>query len=155
VHDPDSAWNEASVPIRPSHTRLGRREPDLRLVRGAPAAIADLTAILDRRLAEEQRPSERTRMLREATNQITRTANDAIQAYRRARAAVTAELAMPDGDWTHARKMSLQLDSARQDVLAALDRTSQKYSLAQTWPSAENGAEPAKTAALPAAAADR
>ena len=146
------------MPIRPSHTRLGRREPDLRLVREAPAAIADLTAILDRRLAEEQRPSERTRMLREATNQITRTANDAIQAYRRARAAVTAELAMPEGDWIHARKMSLQLDSARQDVLAALDRTSQKYSLAQSWPSAEsaeNGAGSSKTAALPAAAADR
>lgn len=146
------------MPIRPSHTRLGRREPDLRLVQEAPAAIADLTAILDRRLAEEQRPSERTRMLREATNQITRTANDAIQAYRRARAAVTAELAMPEGDWAHARKMSLQLDSARQDVLAALDRTSQKYSLGQAWPSAEsaeNGTESSKTAALPAAASDR
>jgi hypothetical protein len=133
------------LPIRPIHTRLGRREPDLQLLQRAPAAIADLTEILDRRLAEEQRPEERIRMLRETTNQITRTANDAIQAYRRARAAVNAELEMPDGDWVHARKMSAQLDLARADVMEALAQTSHRYSWAQPWAKAEG-----RTAAGPA-----
>ncbi len=133
------------MPIRPIHTRLGRREPDLQLLQRAPAAIADLTEILDRRLAEEQRPEERIRMLRETTNQITRLANDAIQGYRRARSAVTAELAMPDGDWVHARKMSAQLDLARADLMEALEQTSHRYSWAQPWAKAEG-----RTAAGPA-----
>ena len=115
------------MPIRPPNTRLGRRESDLLLLQRAPAAIADLTATLDRRLADERRPAERMRMLREATNQITRTANDAIQAYRRARAAVNAELAMSDGDWAHARRMSADLDATRSEVLLALDATRHRY----------------------------
>ncbi len=115
------------MPIRPPNTRLGRREPDLQLIQGTPAAIADLIKTLDRRLEDEQRPSERLRMLREATNQITRTANDAIQAYRRTRAAVTAELAMPTGDWKHAKRMSAELTVARQGVLTALEETSRRY----------------------------
>jgi hypothetical protein len=115
------------MPIRPSNTRLGRREPDLVLIQETPAAIADLTAILDRRLAAEQRPDERLRMLRETTNQITRTANDAIQAYRRTKAAVAAELKMPNGDWAHANRLSVQLTAARADVLTALEQTSHRY----------------------------
>ena len=118
---------ERAVPIRTPNTRMGRREADLQLLQRAPAAIAELTATLDRRLADERRPDERMRMLREATNQITRTANDAIQAYRRTRAAVTAELAMPDGDWAHARKLDAQLETARGDVLVALDATRHRY----------------------------
>jgi hypothetical protein len=89
--------------------------------------IADHSGTLDRRLAAEQRPEERMRMLREATNQITRSANDAIQAYRRARASVDAELQMPEGDLTHARRMSSDLDVARAAVLAALAQASQRY----------------------------
>lgn len=115
------------MPLRPSNTRLGRREPDLEFIRATPAAIADLTATLDRRLATERRPEERMRMLRETTNQITRTANDAIQAYRRTKAAVVAELKMPNGDWAHAKRLDLQLASARLDVLAALEATSHRY----------------------------
>ena len=68
-------------------------------------------------------------MLREATNQITRTANDAIQAYRRTRAAVTAELTLADGDEAHARRMSAQLDEARLEVLAALELARSRYPL--------------------------
>jgi delta 1-pyrroline-5-carboxylate dehydrogenase len=141
------------VPIRPAHTRLGRRVPDLQLLQRAPGSIADLIEILDRRLAEEQRPEERLRMLREATNQITRTANDAIQAYRRARAAVSAELEMPDGDWPHARKMSAQLDLARADVLKALEQTSHRYSWAEPWAKGEVGT--ANGGSLPAASPAR
>jgi hypothetical protein len=115
------------VPIRPPNTRLGRREPDLLLLQQAPSVIADLTRTLDQRLAKEERPAERMRMLREATNQITRTANDAIQAYRRARASVDAELKMPDGDHPHAERMSGQLEIARKNVLAALETASHRY----------------------------
>ncbi len=89
--------------------------------------IADLTRTLDQRLENEQRPAERTRMLREATNQITRTANDAIQAYHRARASVKAELEMPEGDHAHAKRMGAQLEVARKDVLVALETTSHRY----------------------------
>lgn len=115
------------MPKRPLNTRLGRREPDLLLIQRAPAAIADFHRTLDQKLAGEERPNERLRMLRDATNQITRTANDAIQAYRRARAAVDAELEMPDGDRAHARKMSAELDRARAEVLEALEQASHRY----------------------------
>jgi hypothetical protein len=115
------------VPNRPPNTRLGRRELDLQLIQGTPASIAEFTRTLDQRLAQEQRPEERMRMLREATNQITRRANDAIQAYRRARSSVDAELAMADGDWEHARRMSDDLDAARLDVLAALETANLRY----------------------------
>jgi hypothetical protein len=116
-----------TVPIRPPNTRLGRREPDLLLLQQAPATIADFTRTLDQRLANEERPAERMRMLREATNQITRTANDAIQAYHRARASVNAELAMEEGDRVHAERMGVQLELARKDVLAALETTRHRY----------------------------
>lgn len=115
------------MPIRPPNTRLGRREPDLLLLQNAPETIAEYTRILDQRLANEQRPSERTRMLRETTNQITRTANDAIQAYHRARASVAAELEMENGDWAHAKRMSGQLEVARKDVLSALETARVRY----------------------------
>jgi hypothetical protein len=115
------------VPIRPPNTRLGRREPDLLLLQNAPERIAEYTRILDQRLTNEQRPSERTRMLRETTNQITRTANDAIQAYHRARASVAAELEMSAGDHAHAKRMSGQLEVARKDVLAALETARIRY----------------------------
>ncbi|MGH2356958.1 MAG: hypothetical protein ACRDGJ_02965 [Candidatus Limnocylindria bacterium] len=113
----------------------------MRVVQRATASIADLNDALDRRLLDEQRPSERLRMLRETTNQITRTANDAIQAYRRARAAIDAELQIPGGDRSQARQMGLKLDSARDDVLRALELTSRRYTWAEPWPPSESGAE--------------
>jgi len=123
-------------------TRLGRRVADMRIVQRATASIADLNDALDRRLLDEQRPTERLRMLRETTNQITRTANDAIQAYRRARAAVHAELQIPGGDRTHARQMGRMLDSARADVLRALELTSHRYTWADPWQPNGKGSEP-------------
>ena len=117
----------AAVPNRPLNSRLARRGPDLLLIQRAPAAIADFNRTLDQRLATEERPAERLRMLREATNQITRTANDAIQAYRRARLAVTSELERTDGDWIEARRLSGELDRARADVLTALELAGHRY----------------------------
>jgi hypothetical protein len=40
---------------------------------------------------------------------------------------VDAELAMADGDWEHARRMSDDLDAARLDVLAALETANLRY----------------------------
>lgn len=119
--------------MTPSHTRLGRRAADVRTVQRAAAVIEDLNATLERRLTSEARASERLRMLRETTNQVTRAANDAIQAYRRARATLDAELEMPHGDLEGAREMRLVLDRARSDLLTALELTSRRYSWA-SWP---------------------
>jgi hypothetical protein len=116
--------------VIPSYTRLGRRVVDLRTVERATGVIEDLNASLERRLLDEARPGERLRMLRETTNQVTRTANDAIHAYRRATAAVQAELDTPRGDHEAAREMRLLLTGARADVLRALDVASRRYS----WP---------------------
>lgn len=113
----------------------------MRVVQRATASIADLNEALDRRLLDEQRPGERLRMLRETTNQITRTANDAIQAYRRARQAVEAELQAPGGDRKHARQMGRLLDAARDDVLRALELTSHRYTWADPWPRADGSSE--------------
>jgi hypothetical protein len=134
-----------------SHTRLGRRLADVRTVQHATAVIEDLNVDLERRLANEARPSERLRMLRETTNQVTRAANDAIQAYRRARATVDAELELPHADLEGAREMRLVLERARTDVLTALEITSRRYSWSSWPPSAGTVREPTgkDTAATP------
>lgn len=128
--------------MTPSHTRLGRRVADLRTVQHATALIEELNASLERVLLKEARPGERMRMLRETTNQVTRAANDAIQAYRRARATVEAELELPHGDLEGAQEMRILLDQARADLLAALDLASRRYSWA-SWPPSVAAAEAA------------
>jgi hypothetical protein len=75
------------------------------------------------------------------TNQITRAANDAIHAYRRAQAAVHAELQMPGGDRKQAQRIQLLLDGGRADILRVLEVTSRRYSWADPWPSDEGRTE--------------
>jgi hypothetical protein len=123
------------------YTRVARRIPDVRAVQRASASILDIGSALDRRQLAERRPAERLRMLREATNQITRTANDAIQAYRRASATVHAELAIPDGDHDEARAMRLELEAGRSELLRVLELMSGRYSWADPWPSSSGAAE--------------
>ena len=114
----------------------------MRAVERAAASVIEMNDSLDRLLATEQRPSERLRMLRETTNQITRAANDAIQAYRRARAAVDAELAMATGAHEQAEQMRLSLVTGRAALLAALQETSHRYAWSAPWPpAAETGTE--------------
>lgn len=127
--------------LTPSYTRLGRRAGDLRVVQRATASIVDLNESFDRAMRNEPRPDERLRMLRETTNQITRAANDAIQAYRRTRAAVHAELQMAGGDREQARQMQLLLDGGRADILRVLELTSHRYPWADPWPSDDGGTE--------------
>jgi putative heme degradation protein len=107
--------------------RLAGRQKDLGEVQQASATILELGAALDARLLKEHRPAERMRLLRETTNRITRTANDAIQAYSRASRAVTAELARPNTNSAAAKQMRRRLDAARREVLAALQIASRRY----------------------------
>lgn len=109
-------WNHQSM-----------RTHDLRTVQRASAIITELGRDLDRQLASERRPEERLRMLRETTNRITRTANDAVHAYRRASRAIDVELAKPDGDGDAAREMRTHLNDARANVLRVLELASARY----------------------------
>lgn len=125
--------------------RLGLRRNDLEIVESASTTIADLGVELDRHLAKERRPSERMRMLREATNRITRTANDAVHAYRRASRAIKTELERPDAAVETAELMRTRLDDARAKVLRALAVANERYPSVASEASAE---------ALPAPAED-
>lgn len=66
-------------------------------------------------------------MLREATNRITRTANDAVHAYRRASRAIKTELERPDANVETAELMRTRLDEARAKVLTALATANERY----------------------------
>ena len=103
------------------------RIADVLSVERAAHEIATLGKDLDRRLEGESRPSERLRMIRETTNQITRVANDAINAYGRVSRAVRAEERRPEPDLAAARAMRSRLDAARAAVLAVLDEARGRY----------------------------
>ena len=107
--------------------RLAMRRADVVLVQRASAEIESLGADLDRRLQRESRPAERLRMIRETTNQITRLANDAINAYGRASRAVKAEEQRSDSDQVAAREMRTRLDEARAAMLAVLEVAGRRY----------------------------
>ena len=149
MRDRPASSDGLTVETSALNARLARRTADLRVVQRTTSAIIEMNQSLDRQLATEQRPSERLRMLRETTNQITRAANDAIQAYRRARATVDAELQIPSGAHGHAERMRAELDAARDEVLGALRETSHRYAWAQPWPPpAGPGADGATEATL-------
>lgn len=120
-------------------TRLGRRTSDLRVLQRATTNIDELNEALDRQLAAEPAEHERMRLLREATNQITRSANDGIQAYRRVSAAVRSEEARSDAaDAAELLRIQSALETARRDLLRALEETSRRYPWASPWGDAVN-----------------
>ncbi len=125
---PASEMTNRALPNHPRvpRTRATAIERDLLLVQRASALIAELGDDLDQRLRNETRDSERMRCLREATNRITRTANDAIQAYRRARRSLDGESAR-DRDSDATREALHRLSAARRDVLAALATAGTRY----------------------------
>src|SRR5437868_15527240 len=98
--------------------RLAGKMKDLGVVQQASATILELGAALDAQLLKEQRPTERMRMLRETTNRIARTANDAAQAHSRASRAITAELERPNPNPAPAQAVRLRPDAAPLAVLA-------------------------------------
>lgn len=117
-----------------STTRLSRRSSgDLRAIRRATTRIEELSASLDRQLLREARPEERIRLLRQTTSQITRTANDAIQAYRRVTEGLRAESERSDTDPSEAARLSESLSTARSEMLEALEVASQRYPWAEPW----------------------
>ena len=100
---------------------------DVLIVQRAAPLIEDLGADLDRQLQLERRPAERLRLLRETTNRITRTANDAVHAYQRASRAVAAELAKPNGNLAGAQETRRKLSAGRAEVLRVLERAQRHY----------------------------
>jgi hypothetical protein len=122
-----AAHTFASLPPWARSRVVQRTSEDLSVVRYSGALIVDLDSELDRLLLSEQRPIERVRLLRETTNRITRAANDAVQAYRRASRAVRLELQRPDADVEAATATRARLDRARSDVLAALEVAKRRY----------------------------
>jgi hypothetical protein len=128
----------APVPVTPRRNRLAMRARDLDVVQRASATIVELGADLDDQLRDERSADQRLRVLRATTNQITRIANDAAGAYRRASRAVNAELASADADVDRsaAQEMRDRLDIARLAVLDALENAKRRY------PWAYDGAEP-------------
>jgi hypothetical protein len=92
---------------------------------------------LDRQLGADARPEEQMRHLRQATGQITRHANDAVQAYRRVSGALKAESAHPDvdaGELEHARR---ELASVRTAMLEVLKSASERYPWAAPFVAAD------------------
>jgi hypothetical protein len=115
-------------------SRLSRRSAgDLRIIRGAATRIAEQGHLLDRELQLESRAAERMRLLRQATGQITRAANDAIHAYRRVTAGLEAECRRADTDPSEVAAMERTLSHARQEMLDVLEVASQRYPWAKPW----------------------
>ena len=117
-----------------SHSRLSRRSSsDLRAIDRATKRIEELSTILDRQLSGEARPEEQLKHLRQATGQITRSANDGIQAYRRVAQALKAESEHADADDTEVARAQQNLADARARMLAALEAASRRYPWAAPW----------------------
>jgi hypothetical protein len=114
---------------------------DISLVEHAAPLITELGADLDRQLHRELRTTERLRLLREATNRITRTANDAVHAYRRARRSLDAELQRTNADVDGVRRLEERLTTARANVLRALDEANSRYPWADSGPPADPAVE--------------
>lgn len=107
--------------------RLAQRARDVELVQRTGPLIDELGTALDLRLRSEGRLSERMRLLRDTTNQITRATNDAIHAYRRVRRAIALDLESPRADTVALTALGHRLSAARADILAALDAANRRY----------------------------
>jgi len=117
-----------------AHSRLARRSSsDLRAIQRATTRIEELSVILDRQLSTEEREEERLKHLRQATGQITRSANDGIQAYRRVSQALRAEAQHADADALEVADATRALADARARLLAALEAASRRYPWAEPW----------------------
>jgi hypothetical protein len=117
-----------------AHSRLAKRSAsDFRAIDRATKRIEELSVILDRQLSSEEREEERLKHLRQATGQITRSANDGIQAYRRITQALRAEAAHPDADPVEIADATRALAEARARMLEALEVASRRYPWAAPW----------------------
>jgi hypothetical protein len=116
------------------HSRLSRRiSADLRIIRGATRRVEEQSGILDRQMKGDGRPAEQLRHLRQATGQITRAANDAVQAYRRVSVALREEAGRTDADATEVERATREVAEARSDMMAALEVASHRYPWSEPW----------------------
>ncbi len=99
----------------------------MRAIRSATRHIQELSVTLDRQLGADARPEEQMRHLRHATGQITRAANDAVQAYRRVSGALRAEADHPDVDAAEMERARRELAKARAAMLEVLKSVSDRY----------------------------
>jgi hypothetical protein len=120
--------------------RVGAGAAQVQLIERASALIAELGVQLDRHLDGEARPSERMRMLREATNRITRAANDAIAAYRTGVRVLTLEVERNGPNVESAIATLARLREARRTLLQALEAADRRYPWTEK-PSAPTGRE--------------
>lgn len=127
---------------RPQSVRTTRRELDVQLVQKATARIAEISQRLDDASAGEQTEAARMTRLRDATNQIVRLANDAIQAYRRVSLSAKADLASGREDRRDVVRLQRSMREARAELMSELRRASRRYPWADPWP----GDEPRSTA---------
>lgn len=123
------------------HPRVPRsRNPagghELMLIQQASALIEELGSTLDVQLGAQSDEAERLRLLREATNRITRAANDAIRAYGKGQRLVGSEMQRGDGHAADAAAMGRKLRGARLELLRVLETASQRYPWASTAPAA-------------------
>lgn len=95
--------------------------------------MEEQSGILDRQLDDHRAPDEQLRDLRRATGQITRAGNDAVQAYRRVSTALREESERPDADAAEIARATLEVASARAEMLAALEVASRRYPWAAPW----------------------
>lgn len=120
------------------NTRLARRSAaDLRLIGRATQRIRELSLTLDRQLLDDARPEEQLRHLRQATGQITRSANDGIQAYRRVAQALRAEAQHANADADEIERAGESLAAMRAEMLEALEVASRRYPWADPWRSGD------------------
>jgi hypothetical protein len=113
--------------------RANRCELDLRLIQRASERIAEINASLDLAVAGARSDAERMRLLREATNQIVRLANDAVQAYGRATRGLRLDDEAGRGSDAGRERMRELLQIARATVLAELEQASHRYPWAGPW----------------------
>lgn len=92
---------------------------------------------LDRQLSADARPEEQMRHLRQVTGQITRAANDAVQAYRRVSGALRAEADHPDVDAGEIELARRELATARAAMLEVLKSVSIRYPWAAPFVAAD------------------
>ncbi len=122
-----------------ANSRLTRRSSsDLRALDRATLRIEELSVILDHQLSTGERDDERLKDLRQATGQITRSANDGIQAYRRVSQALRAEVQHADADAVELADATRSLADARARMLTALEAASRRYPWAEPWGPSQN-----------------
>jgi hypothetical protein len=152
VRPPSHRGTPVTILSQPSHPRVPLTRNrlaayDLRVIQRATSLVRELDGELEAQLRHAAGAADRLRLLRETANQITRTANDAVHAYRRANRSVDTELGRDAANIQAATEVRGLLHAARRDLLAVLDSASRHYPSAEaiTAPAAERTGRDAGT----------